>query len=337
MRFVAACVVLTVALLSVPSGADAWGAYGHRLVSSTAARAFGPDLPAFLRTPAAAAEIEALGPEMDRLKGSGKEWDGAEDPGHYIDLDDAGGIGGVVSLAALPATREDYDSALRKANTDQYKMGFLPYDLVGGYEQLVTDFALWRIDTVGAAQAKTESDRAYFVADRALRETLTIRDLGVWSHFVGDASQPLHASIHFNGWGSGPNPKNYSNSQTIHARFETTLVDAAATPELIAKRIKPFVPCTCTIEAYVARYLGATLAAVPAVYDLEAAGGIDGKSPQAVGLMLDRIAAGAQALRDLTSEAWIASGSRTFGRERTSVLDFEAGKAVPSKRAFGGD
>jgi hypothetical protein len=28
--------------------------------------------------------------------------------------------------------------------------------------------------------------------------------LGIWSHYGGDASQPLHVSIHYNGWGDYP-------------------------------------------------------------------------------------------------------------------------------------
>ncbi len=337
MRILAAALALSCALVSLRSDARAWGAYGHRLVSGVAARAFSADLPAFLRTPAAALAIEALGPEMDRLKGSGMEWDGAEDSGHYIDLDDAGGIASVVRLDALPPTREAYDTALRAANTDQYKMGFLPYDLIGGYEQLVTDLAIWRVDNVGATKAATDADKAFFASDRALREMLVVRDIGVWSHFVGDASQPLHTTIHFNGWGTYPNPQNFSNSKTIHARFETALVKQGATATLVAQRIKPFVPCACTIDAYVAKYLGASLAAVPAVYGLEAKGAIDAAAPEAVSLMLDRVAAGAQALRDLTSEAWLASATRKVGYPAQPVADIEAGTIVPTRKISGND
>jgi hypothetical protein len=44
-------------------------------------------------------------------------------------------------------------------------------------------------------------ERAWFEADRRLREKLTLRDIGICSHYVGDATQPLHATVHFNGWG----------------------------------------------------------------------------------------------------------------------------------------
>ena len=51
-------------------------------------------------------------------------------------------------------------------------------------------------------------------------------DTGQLSHFVGDGSQPLHVTIHFNGWGSDqPNPQGYSNAR-LHGPFESDLVQA---------------------------------------------------------------------------------------------------------------
>ena len=35
-------------------------------------------------------------------------------------------------------------------------------------------------------------------------------------HFVGDGSQPLHTTVHFNGW-VGENPKGYTIKTTFHA------------------------------------------------------------------------------------------------------------------------
>jgi len=47
-----------------------------------------------------------------------------------------------------------------------------------------------------------------------LREKITLHDIGIWSHYVGDASQPLHVSVHLNGWGNFPNPNGYSDSKS---------------------------------------------------------------------------------------------------------------------------
>ncbi|HEV7180584.1 MAG TPA: hypothetical protein VGN11_11990, partial [Candidatus Baltobacteraceae bacterium] len=108
--------VLTTAFLLLGSlPAFAWGSTGHRMINQVAAQNFPASLPAFLRTPDAVREITELGPEMDRLKGSGYPHDGDEDPGHYLDANDDLSIAGGLTLATLPDSREAYDTALRAA------------------------------------------------------------------------------------------------------------------------------------------------------------------------------------------------------------------------------
>ena len=147
--------------------------------------------------------IAVLGRELDRTKGAGDPHDKERDAGHFVSLDDAGLVAGVLALDALPTTREAYDSALRDdGKTTQYNVGYLPLAIVDGWQQLVKNFAYWRAASVGGRTALDPADRAWFDAGRQRRERLVIRDLGVWSHYVADASQPMHVSIHFDGWGS---------------------------------------------------------------------------------------------------------------------------------------
>jgi hypothetical protein len=329
-----ACAGLTAALTSP---AHAWGATGHRIISRVAAEKLPAEVPEFVRVTDAVDEIAALGPEADRLKGSGATWDADHDRAHFVDIADDGRIAGTLTLSGLPPTREAYDTALRAAGTDQYKVGYLPYELIDGYEQVVTDFAYWRVDVVGERSGATDEDKRYFTADRKLREALTVRDIGYWSHFVADASQPLHVSVHYNGWGDYPNPKGYSNSHTIHARFETTLVSAAASEGLVASRMPPYAPSTLTIQARIAAYLRASAAGVPRVYALEAAGGIDAVSPDAAAFVVERLTAGAAMLRDLTTDAWTASAGRSVGYPAVAVPDVEGGKVILTRAAFGAD
>jgi hypothetical protein len=47
----------------------------------------------------------------------------------------------------------------------------------------------------GAETATTPEEKPWFEADRRLREKLTIRDIGIWSHYGGDASQLLHGEV----------------------------------------------------------------------------------------------------------------------------------------------
>ncbi|MGI8840105.1 MAG: hypothetical protein ACR2F8_04895 [Caulobacteraceae bacterium] len=168
----------------------AWGATGHRIIGRLAIETLPPDLPAFLRGPAAAQAVGELAREPDRWKGAGRMHDADRDPGHFLDLGDDGKVMGGPALAALPATREGYDTALRAVGADSWKAGWLPYSIIDGWQQLAKDFAYWRVDTAAARKVADAGHRAWFAADAAERQALILRDLGVLGHYVGDASQP---------------------------------------------------------------------------------------------------------------------------------------------------
>ena len=339
MRFRSTLVLLCAALAAAPLPASAWGAQGHRIVNGAAIRTLPDSVPAFLRSTAAHDEIALLGPEADRVKGAGDPLDDDDNPGHYVDALDDLSIAGAVKLSSLPKDRAEYDKALRAAAppTDQYGQGYLPYQIADGWQRIVRDLAYWRVDVVGAAKAATPEERAFFAFDRTVREAVTLRDVGYWGHFVADGSQPLHVSVHFNGWDGAKygNANNFSESHTIHARFETTLVRAVATEDLVAARMPALHVSSDPVLTQVGAYLAATEARVPDVYRLEAAGGIDAASPAARTLVLDRLAAGAAEMRDLIVEAWSASGSVKVGYPGISVRDVENGTVAPSRSNVG--
>ena len=324
-------------LLLAPLPAGAWGAQGHRIINGAAIRTLPAYVPAFVRTTAAHDEVGLLGPEADRIKGAGAPLDDDDDPGHYVDVSDDATIAGVVPLAALPKDRAAYDRALRSASTDEFGQGYLPYSIADGWERVERDFAYWRVDTIGVAKAPTRAERDFFALDQRVREAVTLRDIGYWGHFVADASQPLHVSVHFNGWNSQkyPNPDGFSDSRTIHARFETALVRAVANEDLVAARVPALTVSTDPILTQVGRYLTTTESKVPDVYRLEAAGGIDAHSPAATALVLDRLAAGAAEMRDLIAEAWLASDQVKVGYPGVAVLDVEAGRVIPTRANVG--
>jgi len=342
MRLPACFALLLSAVLCVPGAALAWGAAGHRIINNVAARSLPDSVPAFVRTPAAIAEITTLGPEPDKLKGAGKTWDSDLDPGHYLDLDDDGTIAGVLPLSQLPATREAYDTAIRKGRVvngeapDEYSIGYVPYSIVEGYQQVAKDFAIWRVDAYGEKHAATDADRAFFATDRQLREVLTLRDIGYWGHFVADSSQPLHITVHFNGWGKYPNPQNYTQSDKIHAKFETAFVQAHTTADAVLPRLGPYVPSTVPIMTRVETYLAATNSHVADVYKLEGAGAFDAVTPDAVSFTLDRLAAGGKMLRDLIADAYAASADEKVGYPGISVRDVENGAVIPTPTSANG-
>jgi hypothetical protein len=343
MRLRTTLAFLCGALAAAPLPARAWGAQGHQIISGAAISALPATMPGFLRTPAAHDEVKLLGPEPDRVKSSGKNTlDDDDSPAHYVDVLDDGSIAGVAKLNALPFDQRAYDAALRGASspTDEWVQGYLPYAIVDGWEHIVRDFAYWRLDAAGEKAAPAE-DRAFFAYDRGVREAVTLRDIGYWSHFVADASQPLHVSVHYNGWNDAkthaayPNPQGYSDSKTIHSRFETALVRAVATEPLVAARVAPLKTSSDPILSQIGAYLTTTESFVPAVYQLEAAGGINGRSPAATALVLDRLAAGASEMRDLLVEAWQASRDAKVGYPGVAVRDVESGAIAPSRTQLG--
>jgi hypothetical protein len=111
MNFASALAAL--ALVGIGTG-ECWArsATGLEWIGAIAIETLPDNLPAFVRTPEAAAEIAVMGRALDRSKGAGKIPDAERDPGHYVDLGDDGAVMGVLPLAKLPETRKAYDTDL---------------------------------------------------------------------------------------------------------------------------------------------------------------------------------------------------------------------------------
>ena len=92
--------------------ACAWGATGHEWISGIAIEKLPDDVPGFVRTPEAVAEIAVMGRELDRSKGAGETHDKERGPGHYVDLTDDGKVMGIVPLDKA------YDTQLRAGGLD---------------------------------------------------------------------------------------------------------------------------------------------------------------------------------------------------------------------------
>jgi hypothetical protein len=322
--------LLALAAVACASGwageALAWGDTGHRMIGQLGAEALPASLPAFLRTPQAAADIGELAREPDRSRGSGRTHDQDRDPGHFVDGDDQGKVLGGPPLGHVPPTRAEYETQLRAAGADSWKAGYLPYSIIEGWQQLVKDFAYWRADSAGEKMARDPGRKAWLTADRLRRERLIVNDLGVWSHFVGDASQPLHMTVHYNGWGPGPNPNGYT-LEHIHVPLEGPYVTKVVKWDAVRARMRPYRDCRCRIDEATGAYLVNEAQYVVPLYELEKAGGFKDGDPRGVAFMTDRIAEAASELRDLVVDAWNASDRMVVGYPGAPAADIEAGKA----------
>lgn len=330
-----------VAIIAAPAAdVGAWGATGHRLIAVAAMRGLPDELPAFLRTTEAATEVGELTREPDRWKGGPRTHARERDTAHFIDFDDNGHVltGAGPRIDAMPELRSEYEAALTRAGLDVDDAGYLHYALIDGWQQLVRDFAYWRVLNAAEARETDPGRRAWYAEDRRRREALLIRDLGVWSHYVGDASQPLHTSIHYNGWDEDtPNPEGFTRSRRTHGLFEGAYVRGVARLDLVEAAMPEADLAEAAIERRTVAYLGDTLAQVTPFYRLERDGAFGEGDPRGGAFAIERLGAGAGELRDLIVLAWRESADARVGWPAVAVAEVEAGTADPWDAMIGTD
>jgi len=325
-----------IASLLFAEQAGAWGSTGHRLIGQLGVATLPDTLPAFLKTPETILQMGELSREPDRSRGAGQPHDEDLDPGHFVDLTDDGHVENGPPITDMPKNRDAFSAALHANGSDLHKGGWLFYNLVDGYQQLTKDFAYYRVDMVGAKRETDPAKHAYYVADLKLREQIIIRDLGYWSHFVGDASQPMHASVHYNGWGKYPNPNNYTQDH-IHGPFEGPFIHDNVSFDSAKAAMPAPAACADPIAKCMADYLLVTQSKVEPLYAMWTAGAFTNKDPKAVAFANERVAAGAAMLRDLVVRAWAESGNQTVGYPGTKVSAIEGGADLPFSIVYGDD
>lgn len=292
--------ILLIALVSLHSDAAfAWGNEGHTAINRVAAQKIPASMPRFLRR--AVVEIAYLGPEPDRWRNPAEfALKNAQEPDHFIDLER------VAWLDPLPQGRYEFYRKLYEKHAattdhpDDYlpeRVGLQPYITMEVYGRLKAAFREYRQQLAAHQSTAAVQQAAIFYA-------------GWLGHYVADASQPLHTTIHYNGW-VGPNPNGYTSGHGIHALFETTYVAANITAKDFAPLVKAPSQLKDPFAEYVA-YLRHSNGLVEQVYSLEKAGGFLGKgTPAAFEFTTQRLAAGSQMLLDLWYTAWLESGVPT--------------------------
>lgn len=269
-----------------------WGDDGHKIVNRAAVNAVPADMPAFFK-----AGIERIvydGPEPDRWREktelSLKE---AQEPDHFIDLER------VQDLGELPEGRFEYIQLLygKRAhvttNPDDFlpeKVGFQPYAALEVYGRLKVAFREYR--KLKAAGLPTEA-----------AEQNVILYAGWMGHYVGDAANPLHTTIYYNGW-VGANPNGYTTAK-IHWPFESDMVmKNLAYMGDIGSLVSAPKPLENPFRDYVA-YIEASNKLVGPLYQLEKKGDFNnGGNDEGKAFVRSRLAAGAQMLANMYYTAW---------------------------------
>ena len=293
------CIVMSLSVVLQSGFAFGWGNEGHTYINRVAAQKIPADMPRFLRN--AIVEIAYLGPGPDRWRNAAEyALKNSQEPDHFIDLER------ISWLDPLPRGRYEFYRKLyekRAATTDHpddylpERVGLQPYIAMEVYGRLKAAFRGYR--QLQAAHQPTA----------AVRQVIILY-AGWLGHYVGDASQPLHTSIQYNGW-VGPNPNGYTTQKGIHSLFETDYVGASIKAGDFTAMVKVPTQLKDPFADYMA-YLNDSHGFVEKVYSIEKAGGFKGKgSREAFDFTTRRLAAGSQMLLNLWYTAWIESAEPT--------------------------
>ncbi len=289
-----ALIVLNVSLPAVRG----WGQKGHEVSGLVAAKKLPNEMPGFFRK--AAAQLSYLNPEPDRWRSRDESnldraMDSAAAPDHFLDME-------LVPEAAMNAlNRYDFTAEMIKAGQKPTTAGFVPYRMLELFQTLRIEFRLWR--------AEKDSNKRKWIEQRI------INDAGILGHYVSDSANPHHTTIHYNGW-SGANPNGYtvfSRERGIHFRFEEEFVSA----KIGLNDILPLVSASPRIiekpREELWGYLKASNKLVEPLYilDKKEQFGATNNSPEHKKFVSERLAAGAQMLRDLWWTAWVTSAVPT--------------------------
>lgn len=209
------------------STAVAWDAPGHRTITLLALDALSPDTPDFLREAKTRTMIASQSCEPDRWRAStNPTMAHINSPDHYINIEPLENAG--LKVADLPPLRYEYIARLallREKDPTKFEKvdpakdpgltrvwpGFLPYAITENYARLQISFKTLRM-----MESLNDDSRADQIAQERAN---IVYHMGVLSHFVGDAAQPLHTTKHHHGW-SGDNPLGYTTRYSFHAEID---------------------------------------------------------------------------------------------------------------------
>jgi hypothetical protein len=169
-------------------------------------------------------------------------------PDHYIDLEQLADYG--LKAEMLPILRYDFVGQLaviRKTHPEKFReidparnedhtrelVGLLPWAISENYSKLKSGFSC----------LKTFEENGGTADEIANTQANIVYIMGTMGHYVGDASQPLHTTIHHHGW-VGTNLHHYSTESRIHAWIDGgyfSKIGGANVPEM-KTRLRPAQP-----------------------------------------------------------------------------------------------
>jgi hypothetical protein len=347
--------LLLAASVLLPSALQAWNYdSGHRLVNQVALASLPAEFPAFVKMPENAERIAFLSGEGDRFRNvsegamrqSGGSW-----TDHFIDLERLPMAG--IDPAKVPSFRLDFVVAFaagRKEHADRFPAidparnsdhtaewdGFLPWRIYEDYLRLKSAFTYLKVyEELGTPEeiANAKANVVYY--------------MGVMGHFVGDASQPLHTTMQYNGWMVGPNPKGFTTWNGFHSWVDSGFFYRSGfTPADFLPRAVPAKPISLQPQpdgrdplfVHVMNFIIEQNKLVEPLYQLEKDGKFTNNnlppSPEGKEFLRTQLLKGGQLLGELWLTAWRAAPDDTFLRSTLVARQQRAsGNPAPVQKA----
>lgn len=287
----------------------AWSGAGHRTITELAIDLLPPEAPAWIRQSEARTQAAYQSNEPDRWRGTKIDVLTNENgPDHFLDVELLEKTGH--TLKSMPRMRYEFVAEVARATPvdtgpkrgvakfAKDEVGYLPYAIVEHQAKLVSSFNTLRI----LERVPSEGREAELAVARAN----VIHEMGQLSHFVGDAAQPLHATIHHHGW-VGDNPDNFTTDKGFHSYIDGDVVrlhklDLAG---VAAEGKKMVVMTQDRVWDEAIKLIERSFAAMKPLYELEKSGEL--KKDAGRLFIRERMADGASVLSGMYWAAWKAS------------------------------
>ena len=303
--------IQAIGLLVTLRCACAWDYEGHRLVNQLALASLPTNFPAFVKEAAAAERIAFLAGEPDRWRNTTdltlKHFN---NPDHYFDFEEIFLCGlepetlspfryefarqVALARAAKPTNFPPIDPA-KDPERVKALVGYLPWTIAEYYSKLKSGFSYLKAFEEGGTAEEIKN----------ARENI-IYIMGCMGHFLGDGAQPLHSTIHYNGW-IGENSKGYTTNRTFHSWIDGGFIARAGLkPNVAMSKLRTAKVLDTNIFPAVVQYLHAQFLLVEPLYQMDKAGKLSAKNPSREGVEFihSQFLKAGQMLGDLWHSAW---------------------------------
>jgi len=162
-------------LVGLTAPVRAWLMEGHHILALSAVAALPDEIPQFFRDGAKTVAHVSIDPDMAKNRGT-PQVRGAEYPEHFMDRE-------MLKVETLPDTRYEFAKLCYEHGVAPEKMGFVPYVVNEWTERLAVAFA----------------EHRKWPGNRHIQSKCLIY-AGFLAHYATDMCQPLHLTIHYDGF-----------------------------------------------------------------------------------------------------------------------------------------